>query len=119
MLPSIVAFTSREAEESRPAGDRLISGDPRQHITNQYSDPEGRFHVGQWRSSPGVWRVRYTEHEFCHLLSGRVEIESVSGEKSQFGPGSSFVIPAGFVGVWSVLEETVKLYVIYEPAPTA
>ena len=33
-----------------------------------------------------------------------------------FAAGASFVIPAGFRGVWEVLEPTSKLYVIYEPA---
>ncbi len=34
----------------------------------------------------------------------------------RFSAGASFVIPAGFNGVWEVLEPTAKLYVIYEPA---
>ena len=32
-----------------------------------------------------------------------------------FGPGDCFVVPAGFRGVWEVLEPARKFYAIYEP----
>ena len=33
-----------------------------------------------------------------------------------YGPGDSFVMPAGFPGLWEVLEPAQKFYAIYEPA---
>src|SRR5256885_2682869 len=45
----------------------------------------------------GKWRVRYTENELCVMTAGRVTIESATGERSSFGPGDAFVVPAGFV----------------------
>ena len=104
------------AEPSQPAADRLLAGDPRQQVWNVYADTSGQFFAGRWASSPGRWRIRYGEHEFCHLLRGRVRIESVDGEQWHFGPGESFVVPAGFEGTWEVLEDTVKLYAIFEAA---
>ena len=60
--------------------------------------------------------MRYTEHEFCHLLAGRVRLVDAAGIEAMFGPGESFVIPAGFEGLWEVLEPARKLYAVYEPA---
>jgi uncharacterized cupin superfamily protein len=61
--------------------------------------------------------VRYSEHEFCHVLAGRMRIQSPDGSEWTFGAGDSFVVPAGFEGVWEVLEDSVKLYAIFEPGP--
>jgi uncharacterized cupin superfamily protein len=116
MAAEIIAFKPLPAPEATaPDPTRLLSGTPRQRTWNVYSDPGARFHAGQWASSPGRWRVRYTEHEFCCLLEGHVAIESESGIRTEFRAGDAFVVPQGFAGTWSVLEPTVKLYVIYEP----
>lgn len=45
-----------------------------------------------------------------------MRIEDATGHCSEFGVGDSFVIPAGFVGVWHVIEPMSKLYVIFEAA---
>jgi uncharacterized cupin superfamily protein len=59
--------------------------------------------------------VRYTEYEFCYLLTGQVAIESESGRCLVFGAGDAFVIPQGFAGIWDVRAPTEKLYVVFEP----
>ena len=89
---------------------------PEQTARNYFSDSGGRFFAGIWESTPGRWRVRYTENEFCHLTRGRIRIEDSAGRQWTFKAGDSFVIPAGFAGTWEVIEPTAKLYVIYEPA---
>ncbi len=94
--------------------ERVLAGDPRQTVSNLYSDAGDEFHCGLWQAEPGTWRVRYTEHEFCHLLSGRVRIVEDGGVATEFGPGESFVVPAGFAGTWQVLETARKIYVIFE-----
>ena len=72
--------------------------------------------VGAGRLGVGAWRVQYTEHEFCHLLSGRVRLhDDAGGDAVVLEAGQSFVVPAGFSGVWEVLEPARKLYAIYEP----
>jgi uncharacterized cupin superfamily protein len=116
MPTRLVTFDSLpEPEDSQPAADRLLRGDPRQRIWNLYGEAGGRFFAGRWASTPGAWRVRYTEHEFCHVLSGRMRIVSGAGDEWTFGAGDSFVVPAGFEGTWEVLEDAVKLYAIFEP----
>ncbi len=101
-------------ELTQPAADRRIFGDPQQSVWNVYSDSTEQFHVGRWSSDVGSWRVQYTETEFCHILAGRVRIESDSGERSEFESGDSFVVPAGFRGVWTVIQPATKLYAIFE-----
>jgi uncharacterized protein len=101
-------------EPAAPAAERLLGGTPVQQLRNAYSDPEQHFHVGHWSSSVGSWRVRYTEWELCHLLSGRVRLRAESGREWMFEAGSTFLVPSGFNGVWEVLAPCEKIYAIYE-----
>ncbi len=116
MTVSIVDFSvTRAAEEARPAADRLIAGDPQQTITNVFADSSEQFFAGRWSSSPGKWRIRYTESEFCVLTRGRVVLENDCGGRWEFGPGDAFVVPSGFAGTWEVTEDCTKFYAIFEP----
>lgn len=95
--------------------DRVLRGAPAQAIANAYSSPDQRFHAGVREGRPGAWRVAYTEHEFCHLLGGRLRLLGDDGHASEWAAGDSFVVPAGFTGTWEVLETVRKLYAVYEP----
>ena len=94
---------------------RLVSGSPQQTVANAYSDPGNAFHCGVWEGDVGSWRVAYTEYEFCHVLAGLIRLHSDDGSEVTLQAGDSFVIPAGFAGLWEVLEPARKLYAIYEP----
>lgn len=117
-LPGIVDFASAQPEVtvSAPAADRLLMGTPEQKARNFFSDTTGQFFAGIWESTPGKWRVRYSENEFCHITRGSVYIEDDRGRGRIFTTGDSFVVPAGFSGTWHVKEPTAKLYVIFESA---
>ena len=109
-------FSGREdALELDPA--RLAPGAtmPAQFVRNLFTDDTGRFFAGIWRSTQGAWHVSYTENELCVLTEGRVRISDAHGRSWTFGPGDCFVMPAGFRGVWEVLEPARKFYAIYEP----
>jgi uncharacterized protein len=115
MSQQIVDFRLPMASEpSTPAADRLLGGDPRQQITNYFSDASQQFHSGVWSSTRGKWRIRYSESEFCCLTRGRVALENGAGQRWEFGPGDGFLVPSGFVGTWEVLEECTKFYAIFE-----
>ncbi len=103
-----------DPETSVPAADRLISGTPELKVWNAYTDGTQQFFAGRWSATRGKWRVRYTENELCVMTAGRVVIESDSGERSTFGRGDAFVVPAGFSGSWEVLEDCSKIYAIFE-----
>jgi uncharacterized protein len=117
MNAAIVSFRHPvPSEESAPASERVIAGTPRQTIANHFTDSTRQFFAGRWSSTRGKWHVRYTENELCHITKGRVRIEASSGTVETFGPGDTFVVPAGFEGTWEVLEDCSKVYAIFEGA---
>lgn len=103
-----------DAEASTPAADRVVTGDPQQQARNYFSDSTQQFHTGVWSSTRGKWRIQYSESEFCALTRGRVALENVDGERWEFGPGDGFVVPAGFVGTWEVIDDCTKFYAIFD-----
>ncbi|GGF07320.1 transcriptional regulator [Aliidongia dinghuensis] len=98
-----------------PPADRILSGVPQQSIVDAYGSDDGKFSAGLWASTPGRWRVAYTEHEFCHLLEGEVVLHGDDGTVAPYRAGDSFVVPAGFTGTWEVVTAARKLYAIYQP----
>jgi uncharacterized protein len=115
MTHQIIDFRTKvEGETSTPAADRLLAGTPEQIVRNYFSDATGQFHSGLWSSTPGKWRIRYSESEFCCLTRGRVALANTAGQRWEFGPGEGFVVPAGFEGTWQVIEDCTKFYAIFE-----
>jgi len=117
--PQVITIDDLTGTEEKLELDpsRLAAGSPmpQQFVRNGYTDGTGRFFGGIWRSSQGAWRVSYTENELCVLTEGRVRITGDDGTSWTFGPGDCFVMPAGFKGLWEVLEPARKFYAIYEP----
>ena len=115
MSNQIVDFRTRIDSESAPQpADRLIAGNPRQQVSNYFSDATQQFHTGVWSSTRGKWRIRYSESEFCCLTQGRVALENEGGDRWEFSAGEGFVVPAGFAGTWEVIEDCTKFYAIFE-----
>ena len=113
--PKIVVIERfQTGESSNPAPENILAGIPRARVSNQYTDVTQQFFCGTWTSTAGKWRVRYTEHEFCVIIEGRVRIESAAGEKHEFKAGDAFVVPAGFEGIWEVTEPCKKWYSVFE-----
>lgn len=116
MIAAIVRLDAPVSWEAcGPQQDRVLQGQPAHRACNAFTDASGQFFCGRWTSSPGKWRVRYTENELCVITAGRVTIESIAGESQSFSAGDAFVVPAGFEGTWTVHEECVKFYAIFEP----
>lgn len=103
-----------EADVSEPPAERLLAGRPELQVRNYFSDASQQFFAGRWSATRGKWRVRYTENELCVMTAGRVVIENERGERASFGPGDAFVVPAGFSGIWEVVEDCSKIYAIFE-----
>lgn len=114
-IPALVDLRGDVPSDRSPVDpSKVEAGAPVQGIANHYSDAGAKFHCGVWSSTTGRWRVRYTEHEFCHLLEGRVRLVDAAGAAREFGAGDAWVIPSGWHGTWETLEPARKYYVIYE-----
>jgi uncharacterized protein len=113
---NFIAFSEAAAERSdyHIAPEKLIRGNTAQTTLNMFSDSGNEFHCGIWQGAPALWQVSYSEHEFCHILQGRIRITDESGANITVGPGDNFVITAGFKGTWEILEAAKKIYVIFE-----
>ena len=99
------------AEEGSPALEKITQGSPRNRTWNAEDDGAGLY-AGIWESSPGEWRIDYTEWEFCHIVRGVSVLTEDGGEPVTVVAGDSFVIRPGFRGRWKVVETTVKHYVV-------
>lgn len=97
-------------EVTRPDAAKLISGDP-VHTTWNLEDRDGLY-CGLWQSTPGKWRVSYSEWEYFNILSGYSILTSADGTVTQLHAGDSLILRPGYEGVWEVVETTLKDYVI-------
>jgi hypothetical protein len=95
--------------------DRRIKGAPMRGTRPAYEHEGYGFYTGTWESEPGAWRMVCPEAELCTLLTGRIRLTAADGTAEEFGPGDSFVIPAGFEGTWETLEHCRKIYAICLP----
>jgi uncharacterized protein len=102
-----------EAEAGRPKN--VIAGTPTTTTYNYFAEPSGCFFSGIWESTPGKWAIDYGESEFVYLVSGQARLTDGEGHVETFGPGSAFLIPAGFKGSWETVETLRKYYAIFEP----
>ena len=95
---------------SRPDPSKLVSGDP-VHTTWNLEDKDGLY-CGLWHSTVGAWRVAYDEWEYCHLREGVSVLTNDRGHATTCRAGDSFIVRPGFTGIWTVIEPTLKDYVI-------
>ncbi|MFC3532203.1 cupin domain-containing protein [Vogesella facilis] len=99
-----------------PRPERLLEGKPRRETWNAFDSRDGAVAAGIWACETGAWRIAFAagKDEFFCVISGRVQLSNEAGETWEFGPGEAAVIPAGFRGVFRVLEAVRKYYVIVE-----
>lgn len=96
----------------------VVSGEPMQAYEVLYTDPTGAFSTGIYQSTPGTWRIAYTEDEFCTLIEGTVRLTNDTGDIAEYTAPVSFVIPSGFKGTWESVGDIRKHFVIYEKEQT-
>jgi uncharacterized cupin superfamily protein len=103
-----------------PLPERLIEGNPVfstwEHDTTPVGEaPWSKVLTGVWEATPGLTHsMKGTTLEFCHIIHGRAEIISETGESWTFGPGDSFLMKPGFVGKWHTIETVRKIYVVVQ-----
>jgi len=90
-----------------------VDGDQKEASRVLWTSADGRVAIGIWECTPGRFSAdRTAASEFCHLISGRIEMTHADGRKVQLGAGDAINLPLGWKGEWVVLEQVRKLYVI-------
>lgn len=117
----VISFATapRDAATYLPAAERIIAGNPLQTAEIIFTSGDGRFACGIWQAERGAWRVVFTESEFCHLLEGVIKVTDQDGVATLFRAGDCFVSPAGFTGIWEIIEPARKYFAFYEATPQA
>ena len=117
-MPAIISFAQQTtpAEFDYPREERRLQGKPQRTTWNHFTNASGEVCAGTWACEVGSWRIEFgaQEDEFFFVTQGRCRIIDEAGKVSSAGPGGVMVIPAGFKGVFEVLEPMVKHYVIVE-----
>ena len=112
----VLRFGSNPPKPEAGRPDNILAGNPTTTTHNYFTEPSGCFFSGIWESTPGKWSCDYSENEFVYLIEGEARLTDAEGHTETFGPGSAFLIPAGFKGSWETLETLKKYYAIYQPA---
>jgi uncharacterized cupin superfamily protein len=112
LLKSIDPNPAFAPKESGPTPERLIAGAPN-YKTWAQDVAKGEFvHTGVWEATPGETRsIKGETFEFCHIISGTIEITPDGGDPMTFTAGDSFVMKPGFTGVWKTIETVRNIYV--------
>ncbi len=103
-------------EFDTPRAERRIRGNPQRTTWNHYTNESGEVYSGVWRCEPGSWRIEMgaTEDEFFFVTHGRCRLQADDGRSWVCAAGESLVIPAGFCGVFEVIETLEKHYMIVD-----
>ncbi len=105
-----VSVAGVEPEVTRPEPAKVIAGDP-VHRTWNIEDRDGLY-CGLWHSTCGAWKVSYDEWEYIRILEGYSILTDAAGHATHLKAGDSWIIRPGFAGIWTVVEPTLKDYVI-------
>jgi uncharacterized cupin superfamily protein len=112
LLKTIDPHPSFAPRVSGPLAERLISGNPSFKTWAQDVTRGETIHSGIWEATPGETRsIKGDTFEFCHVLSGLIELTPDGGEPVVYKAGDSFVMKPGFVGIWKTIETVRKIYV--------
>ncbi|WP_145717483.1 cupin domain-containing protein [Mesorhizobium tianshanense] len=112
LLKTVDTSPAFPPRESRALPERLIAGNPAFKTWAQDVAKSDLVHTGVWETTPGETRsIKGDTFEFCHILSGVIEITPGAGETVVHRPGDSFVMKPGFTGVWKTIETVRKIYV--------
>jgi hypothetical protein len=107
-----LANTPLEAFVAKPTS---FEGDQQEASLALFTSTDGKVEIGVWECTPGRFTAdRSTSSEFCHFISGRIEMTHADGNKVQLGAGDAIALPLGWKGEWRVIERVRKLYVIMQ-----
>ena len=92
-----------------------IEGAPERTTLSRFIEPAYGLSSGTWSAGVGAYKISMppSKHEFFHILSGRIAIScDNTGALKHFGPGDTGIIQPGFKGVFRIIEDASKFYVV-------
>lgn len=105
-----LANTPLEAFAAKPTS---FEGNQQEASKALFTSADARVEIGVWECTPGRFTAdRSSGAEFCHFISGKIEMTHADGSKVQLGAGDAIALPLGWKGEWRVIEQVRKLYVI-------
>lgn len=116
MSPVQYSSTQPTVIEKYSPPETLVKGNPKQRVQSFFEAASGGFKTGIWSGETGAYRLEFgpTKHEFFVILSGHVRVIPDGGEATDYRTGDACVIPAGFHGVFEIVEDASKHYAIAE-----
>lgn len=116
MRPIQYSSSNPVAIEKFSPPETLVKGNPRQLVESYFESADGRFRTGIWSGERGAYRLEFgaAKHEFFILLAGHVRLTPDDGPATDYRPGDACVVPAGFRGVFEILEDARKHYAVSE-----
>ena len=77
-----------------------------------FGDPNGEYFGGGWEGEPGTLLCDpYPYDEVCIMISGRVALVDLDGNRREFSSGEAFFVPQSFRGIWETVEPSKKFFV--------
>jgi hypothetical protein len=117
-MPAVTEFRlqSPKPEYDHPREERRLVGNPHRTTWNHFTNASGEVSAGIWACERGSWRIEFgpRKDEYFCVLEGRCRVIDEDGYAAEAGPGDAMVIPAGFKGVFEVVEPVRKHYVIVD-----
>ena len=112
--PNESSYPGQYPAEMVPEG-QSYDGSWTETVLYRASNPQ--FSARLWESEPGVLETdNYPHDEFCLVSSGELVVTNRDdGSTATYGPGDTFVIPAGWNGIWDMKTRFRKLYVVLAP----
>lgn len=75
---------------------------------------DGSLVIGTWQATPYAEMLSYPNGtEYAVIVSGKAALTNPDGTVETFGPGESYVLPAGVEVKFEVLETMRKIYVLF------
>lgn len=113
LLVKIDPNPTSEPKRSTCPPERLVQGDPSFKTWAQDASRGETIKTGVWEATPGVNKsIKGDTLEFCHIVSGVIELTEEGQEPRIFRAGDSFVMKPGYVGTWKTIETVRKIYVV-------
>lgn len=89
-----------------------VEGSPTMKTWIENQSDDGKYLTGYWEATPGSYRVKYEVDELIHMFEGRATLTDRDQEPRTYVAGDTFLIEAGFDGIWKTEETVRKLFAI-------